>query len=88
MAAAQECGIPFNPDYNGDTQDGVSYMQFSIEDGVRHSTAAAYLRPIVDDPNLRVVLRARARRLLFEGTRCVGVEFVAAARSSASTRQR
>ena len=76
VAAAQECGIPFNADYNGATQDGVSYMQYSIENGVRHSTAAAYLRPIVGHPNLRVVLRARASRLLFEGTRCVGVEFV------------
>ena len=76
VAAAQECGIPFNADYNGATQDGVSYMQYSIENGIRHSTAAAYLRPIVGHPNLRVVLRARASRLLFEGTRCVGVEFV------------
>ena len=76
VAAAQECGIPFNADYNGATQDGVSYMQYSIENGIRHSTAAAYLRPIAGHPNLRVVLRARASRLLFEGTRCVGVEFV------------
>ena len=60
VAAAQECGIPFNADYNGATQDGVSYMQYSIENGIRHSTAAAYLRPIVGHPNLRVELRARA----------------------------
>ena len=31
--AAQECGIPLNPDYNGAAQDGVSFMQFNIEDG-------------------------------------------------------
>ena len=41
VAAAQACGIPFNGDYNGDRQDGVSYMQFSIADRLRHSTAAA-----------------------------------------------
>jgi choline dehydrogenase len=75
VAAAQACGIPLNRDYNGDQQDGVSYMQFSIADKVRHSTAAAYLRPIADDPNLRVLMRAPARRLLFEGSRCVGVEW-------------
>jgi choline dehydrogenase len=75
VAAAQECGIPLNPDYNGPAQDGISYMQYSIEDGVRHSTAQAYLRPIADSPNLRTLTRARARRLVIEGDRCVGVEF-------------
>jgi choline dehydrogenase len=75
MAAAIECGIPHNPDYNGATQDGISYMQYCIEDGLRHSIVAAYLRPIAEHPSLRVLLRARARRLLFDGRRCVGVEF-------------
>jgi choline dehydrogenase len=75
VAAGQACGLPLNADYNGDVQDGVSYMQFSISDRVRHSTAAAYLRPIADHPNFRVALRAQARRLLFDGSRCVGVEW-------------
>jgi choline dehydrogenase len=75
MAAARECGIPHNPDYNGATQDGISYMQYCIEDGLRHSIVAAYLRPIAEHPSLRVLLRARAQRLLFDGGRCVGVEF-------------
>ena len=57
--AAQECGIPLNADYNGASQDGVSFMQYSIEDGVRHSTAAAYIRPVEAAPNLELV-RAHA----------------------------
>ncbi len=73
--AAQECGIPANADYNGATQDGVSFMQYSIEDGIRHSTAAAYIRPVEADSNLRLVTGATARRLLFDGARCVGVEW-------------
>ena len=73
--AAQECGIPMNPDYNGGSQDGVSFMQFSIEDGVRHSTAAAYIRPVEADPKLEVRTGAIARRLLFDGVRCIGVEW-------------
>ena len=52
-AAAQECGIPLNADYNGASQDGVSFMQYSIEDGVRHSTAAAYIRPVEAQPGPR-----------------------------------
>jgi choline dehydrogenase len=75
VAAAEECGVPFNSDYNDGAQDGVSYMQYSIADRIRHSTAAAYLRPIADHPHLRVLLRAQARRLLFDGNRCVGLEW-------------
>jgi choline dehydrogenase-like flavoprotein len=74
-AAAEECGIPSNADYNGASQDGVSFMQYSIEDGIRHSTAAAYIRPVEADANLRLVIGATARRLLFDGARCVGVEW-------------
>jgi choline dehydrogenase len=73
--AAQECGIPLNSDYNGASQDGVSFMQYTIEDGVRHSTAAAYLRPVEAHANLELVTGAVARRLLFDGSRCVGVEW-------------
>jgi choline dehydrogenase len=78
--AAEECGIPRNADYNGASQDGVSFMQYTIEDGIRHSTAAAYVRPVEADPNLRLVTGAGARRLLFDGTRCTGVEWSAGGR--------
>ena len=74
-AAAQECGIPLNADYNGASQEGVSFMQYCIDDGVRHSTAAAYIRPVEANANLDLVTGAAARRLLFDGSRCVGVEW-------------
>jgi choline dehydrogenase len=75
MAAAQEIGVSHNPDYNGGVLDGVAQMQLTIRDGRRHSAAAAYLRPVIDAPNLRVLTGAHAHRLLLEGTRCVGVAF-------------
>ena len=75
MAAAQEIGVAHNPDYNGGVLDGVAQMQLTIRDGQRHSAAAAYVRPVLDAPQLRVVTGAHAHRLLLEGTRCVGVEF-------------
>jgi choline dehydrogenase len=75
MAAAQEIGVAHNPDYNGGILDGVAQMQLTIRDGQRHSAAAAYLRPVIHAPNLRVITRAHAHRLLLEGTRCTGVEF-------------
>lgn len=76
VAASQEAGVAFNDDYNGTDIEGVSYMQLSIRDGVRQSTATAYLKPAAEDANLRVVTGARARRLLLDGDRCVGVEWV------------
>ena len=74
-AAAQEQGIPLNPDYNGEEQDGVSFMQYTIRDGVRHSAAAAFLRPSERNDNVEIVSGAHVRRLLFDGTRCTGVEW-------------
>jgi choline dehydrogenase len=73
--AAQECGIPLNENYNGARQDGVSFMQYTIRDGVRHSVAAAFLRPFEPREKLEIVSGAHVRRLLFEGTRCTGVEW-------------
>jgi choline dehydrogenase len=75
MAAAQEIGVAHNPDYNGGVLDGVAQMQLTVRDGRRDSAAAAYLRPVIDAPNLRVVTGAHAHRLLLEGTRCTGVQF-------------
>ena len=75
IAAAQEVGIARNDDYNSGELDGVAQVQLTIRDGRRDSAATAYLRPVIDAPNLQVVTRATARRLLLEGTRCVGVEW-------------
>lgn len=74
VAAAQEAGVPFNADHNGADLDGVGFAQLTIRDGVRDSTAAAFLRPVIGLDNLTVLTGARALRLLFEGKRCTGVE--------------
>lgn len=50
--------------------------QLTIKDGKRHSTAAAFLLPILNRPNLTVKTEALVTRLLFEGTRTVGVEYL------------
>jgi choline dehydrogenase len=76
VAAAQEAGIAFNDDHNGEVLDGVSYCQLTIRDGVRQSTATAFLAPVSGAPGLTVLTGSRARRLLFDGERCTGVEIV------------
>jgi choline dehydrogenase len=76
VAAAMETGIEFNPDYNAGRLDGVSYTQLTIRDGRRHGTAAAYLDALAGEPRLTVRTGAEVTRLLLEGGRCVGVEWV------------
>ena len=56
IEAAQEAGIPFNPDLNGDSQEGVGICQASQKRGWRHSTATAFLAPAMKRTNLTVKL--------------------------------
>ena len=75
LKAAGRHGIPTNPDPNGARQDGIAYFQTNTRNGLRHSTSMAYLNPIRARPNLTVETHAEARRLLFEGRRCVGLAY-------------
>lgn len=75
FAAAESIGIPRNPDYNGETQEGMAMTQCSISGGFRMSTAKVYLDPARARRNLRVETGAHAQCLLFEGKRCVGVRY-------------
>jgi choline dehydrogenase len=75
LAACQQAGIPFNPDFNGATQEGCGYYQTTTKDKRRWSTSAAYLRMAKTRPNLTIRTKAHSTRVLFEGTRATGVEF-------------
>ena len=74
VEAAVAAGYPLNPDYNGATQEGVGYFQFTCRKGRRCSTATAFLKPARQRPNLRVLTRAQVRRIVIEGGRARGVE--------------
>lgn len=76
VEAAQEAGIPFNDDTNGAGPDGVAYCQLNIRAGRRDGVAEAFLRPVLDTPGLTVITGVRARRLVLDGARCTGVEYV------------
>lgn len=81
LDAASESGFPLTDDFNGAHPEGAGWHDLSISGGVRQSTAAAYLHPSRDcRPNLDVATTSRARRLLFDGTHCIGVEFERAGR--------
>ena len=74
LEAARMAGHEANPDFNGARQEGVGRFQLTQRDGMRCSTADAFLRPAERRPNLTVIPRATALRVLFEGDRAVGVE--------------
>ncbi|HEY1775044.1 MAG TPA: GMC family oxidoreductase N-terminal domain-containing protein, partial [Solirubrobacteraceae bacterium] len=74
IEAATQAGHERNPDFNGARQEGVGRFQLTQRDGLRWSTADGFLHPAEDRPNLEVIKRALATRLLFEGERAVGAE--------------
>src|SRR3954447_18727452 len=74
VEACEQVGIPRNDDLNGATQEGAGRFQVTQRDGRRCSTAVAYLRPAVERGNVEVLTDTRGHRILFEGTRAVGVE--------------
>jgi choline dehydrogenase len=76
LKAGQEAGLPFNPDFNGSGQEGVGIWQITTRNGRRMSAARAFLRPAMKRRNVRVVTGAHATRVLFEGRRATGVEYV------------
>ena len=76
IKAGEELGWPRNDDYNGASQDGFGTFQFTIGQGKRQSTAVAYLHPAQSRPNLTVWTQTLTTRVLFEGTRAVGVAYL------------
>jgi choline dehydrogenase len=74
--AGMQMGLPRNDDFNGPTQEGFGLYQVTQKDGARCSSAVAYLRPALARPNLTVRTGVLVTRVLFEGRRAVGVEYV------------
>ncbi len=74
VEAGVQAGLARNEDFNGEEQDGVGLYQVTHRGGVRASTAVAYLHPVSERPNLSVMPYMLVQRVLFEGTRAVGVQ--------------
>jgi len=72
--AGAQAGLARNEDFNGDAQDGVGMYQVTQRGGLRASAAVAYLHPVMERPNLTVMPYMLVQRVLFEGTRAVGVQ--------------
>jgi len=75
VKAAVEAGIPYNPDFNGATQEGAGFFQTTTRRGRRASSAFCYLRPARSRANLRIETDALAQRVTFEGRRARSIEY-------------
>ncbi len=75
IEAGESVGLPFNPDFNGENQEGIGYFQNTMRNGWRWSTAKGYLRPARSRANLKIVTEALATRVLFEGKCANGIEY-------------
>jgi len=76
LDAARQAGLPLNPDFNSERQDGVGVYQITTLKGRRMSAARAFLWPAMRRRNVHVETDALATRILFEGSRAVGVEYL------------
>ncbi|MBO9475292.1 GMC family oxidoreductase N-terminal domain-containing protein [Shimia sp. R10_1] len=74
IRAAQQWGLPYNPDFNGKQQAGCGFYQLTQKDARRSSTAQAYLKPVESRPNLTVMTGAQVRRIVLDKRRAAGVE--------------
>lgn len=75
LEAGQELGFPLNRDYNGSHMEGVSVYQTTIANGLRVSSASAYISKRNSGRNLRVITNAHVTKLIFDGRRAKGVCF-------------
>src|SRR5262249_27364732 len=73
--AGAELGLPWNPDLNGRSPEGIGYYHFTIRNGLRMSAARAFLWPAMRRTNLRVETMALATRIVMKDRRAVAVEY-------------
>ncbi len=76
LAACGEAGLREVADFNGAEQEGAGVYQMTIKAGRRNSAARAFLRPAMKRRNVRVIAAAMVTRVVIEGGRAVGVEYL------------
>lgn len=75
IEAGKQAGYGYTEDYNGYRQEGFGRMDMSVRDGVRCSTALAYLKPALERSNLELKMHALTTRVIMEGKKAIGVEY-------------
>ena len=80
VQAAQQAGLPYNPDFNGRSQAGCGTYQTTTRHGRRCSAVTGYLKPAAGRPNLTVRTDVVTIRVVIENRRAIGVEIIEAGR--------
>eukprot|EP00057_Strongylocentrotus_purpuratus_P034104 XP_793933.1 PREDICTED: choline dehydrogenase, mitochondrial-like [Strongylocentrotus purpuratus] len=77
VQAGMECGYPYTSDENGYQQEGFGYLDMTVHKGIRWNTSNAYLRTadVRKRTNLTIQSRSLCDRVLFDGTKAIGIEF-------------
>ena len=75
IKAGEQAGYGYTEDYNGYRQEGFGRMDMTVRDGMRCSTAMAYLKPAMNRPNLDIQTHALTTRVIMDGKTAVGVEY-------------
>jgi choline dehydrogenase len=88
LEACAETGIGISRDLNGSETEGAGLWQVTIRNGVRVSSASAYLRPALRRRNLEVATATRATRVLFSGSSATGVEYLRGGSRQTATARR
>jgi choline dehydrogenase len=86
--AAEEIGIPRRDDFNDGNNEGSGYFEVNQRDGVRWTTAKAFLRPARGRSNLRVITGALVSAITLDGRRATGVHYLFGGQSYAATARR
>ena len=76
LTAAQEFGLPFNHDFNGETDYGVGKYQLSIKGRWRSSAAEAFLRPVETASKLTVLINTMVSKVIIENKQAIGIECI------------
>ena len=71
--AAEELGLPRNDDFNGVKQEGAGYFQQTARGGLRCSTARAFLNPVKNRSNLKIIVHALVEKVVVEGAKTTGI---------------
>ena len=86
--AANQQGIPYNPDFNGEQQEGAGFYQITARNGKRMSAARAYLHPALKRSNCEIITHAQVTRIQFTNSTATAVEFIHKGKSCTARAQR